>query len=85
MDTKNSVDEPPELTVAELDAIAWRFLRTEFTGQTYADWPLDRRLDAFLLHYGPARLLAEGSSYNELLDVVLANVGPALRSGVLAP
>ena len=68
-----------ELTRAELDTIAWQFLRSEFTGATHADWPIDRRLDAFLLHYGPTGLLADGTAYNELqVDVarkVLRNVG----------
>lgn len=74
-----------DLTRAELDAIAWRFLRSEFSTQIYADWPLDRRLDAFLLHHGPIALRDDGSAYNELLDHVMANIGPALRSGVLPP
>ena len=40
-----------ELDREELDAIAWNFLRSEFTGTIYADWPIDRRVDAYLLHY----------------------------------
>ena len=72
-----------ELTRAELDAIAWRFLRSEFTGQIYADWPLDRRIDAYLLHHGPAELLNDGSAYDALLERIMANVGAALRNGVL--
>ncbi len=72
-----------ELTRAELDAIAWRFLQSEFTGQIYADWPLDRRIDAYLLHQGPAELLNDGSAYDALLERIMANVGAALRNGVL--
>jgi hypothetical protein len=71
-------------TTAQLNAIAWQFLRSEFTDQIYADWPIDRRLDAFLLHYGPAALLSDGSAYNELLECVMANIGAALRRGVLS-
>jgi hypothetical protein len=74
-----------ELTRADLDTIAWQFLRSEFTGATHADWPIDRRLDAFLLHYGPTGLLADGTAYNELLEHVMTNIGPALRNGVLPP
>ena len=74
-----------ELTRAELDTIAWQFLRSEFTGATHADWPIDRRLDAFLLHYGPTGPLADGTAYNELLEHVMTNIGPALRNGVLPP
>jgi len=72
-----------ELTEAELDIVAWRFLRSEFTGQTYADWPIDRRIDAYLLHHGATELLNDGSAYNALLERVMANIGPALRNGVL--
>jgi hypothetical protein len=30
-----------ELTRRELDAIAWRFLGSEFAGPMHADWPID--------------------------------------------
>ena len=74
-----------ELTRQELDAIAWRFLGSEFAGPMYADWPIDRRLDAYLQHYGPTHVANDGSTSKALLERVMANVGPALRSGVLAP
>lgn len=74
-----------EMTTAQLDDIAWRFLRSEFTSQIYADWPIDRRLDAFLLHHGPRRIIDNGSTYDALLERVMANIGPALRIGVLSP
>ncbi len=74
-----------ELTKDQLDAIAWQFLRSEFAGQIYADWPIDQRLDTFLLHYGPTNRRIDGSAYNELLDHVMANIGTALRNGVLPP
>jgi hypothetical protein len=72
-----------ELTEAELDIIAWRFLRSEFTGQIYADWPIDWCIDAYLLHHGPTELLNDGSAYNALLERVMANIGSALANGVL--
>lgn len=74
-----------ELTKTELETIAWQFLGSEFASQTYVDWPIDRRLDAYLLHYGPTELLVDGSAYNQLLDHVMANIGPAQRNGVLPP
>lgn len=77
--------EHSEVTREQLDAIAWQFLRSQFTSQIYADWPIDRRIDAFLLHYGPTELLNDGSVYEALLERVMANIGPALRAGILPP
>lgn len=71
------------MTSSHLDAIAWEFLASKFAGQTYAGWPIDRRLNAYLLHHGPAALLTDGSTYDDLLDRVMSNIGPALRNGVL--
>jgi hypothetical protein len=72
-----------ELGRDELEVIAWRFLRSEFTEPTYSDWPIDRRIDAFLLHYGPIELRTDGSAYGALLEHIMANIGPALRNGTL--
>ena len=74
-----------ELTRQELDAIAWRFLGSEFAGPMYADWPIDRRLDAYLQHHGQTHVANDGSTSKALLERVMTNVGPALRNGVLAP
>jgi hypothetical protein len=72
-----------EFTTEDLDTVAWRFLRSEFASQIYADWPLDRRIEAYLLHHEAAELLRNGSSYSVLMERVMANIGPALRNGVL--
>ena len=74
-----------ELTRQELDAIAWKFLGSEFAGPMYADWPIDRRIDTYLLHHGLADIVNDGSACKALLERVMANIGPALRNGVLAP
>lgn len=74
-----------EFTRQELDAIAWRFLGSEFAGPMYADWPIDRRIDAYVQHHGLADIVNDGSACRALLERVMANIGPALRNGVLAP
>ena len=74
-----------ELTRQELDAIAWKFLGSEFAGPMHADWPIDRRIDAYLQHHGPTDIVNDGSASKALLERVMANIGPALRNGVLAP
>lgn len=71
----------------QLDDVAWQFLRSEFAGEIYADWPIDRRLDVFLRHHsdraGYRDLHDDGSAYDALLNRVMANIAPALREGVL--
>ncbi|HEX9834648.1 MAG TPA: hypothetical protein VGA66_16480 [Mycobacterium sp.] len=73
----------PELATEDLEAVAWRFLRSEFASQIYADWPIDRRIEAYLLHHEASDLLSNGSSDSVVLERVMANIGAALRNGVL--
>lgn len=73
-----------ELTSDLLDAIAWKFLGSEFTGRRYVGWPIEQRLDRYLIHQGLPDLVYDGSTFNALLDRVMTNIGPAFRSGVLA-
>lgn len=72
-------DFPPD----QLDAVAWRFLKSEFTGPIYADWPIDRRIDVFLRRYGLGALGDDGSAYEALVDRVMANMRRARLSGTL--
>jgi hypothetical protein len=73
-----------ELTTSQLDGIAWDFLGSEFAEQIHADWPIDRRVDAFLRHEGRDDLVKDGAAYDALLQRVMANIGRALRQGRLA-
>lgn len=75
--------ERAELTTQELDAIAWGFLRSEFTRQIYAVWPIERRIDAYLLHRGLTDTVHDGLAYDVLTERVMANLGRARRDGVL--
>jgi hypothetical protein len=75
--------EPAERTTEDLDAVACRFLRSEFARETYCDWPIDRRIEAYLRHHEADGLLSNGFSFNLLLERVMANIGPAVRDGVL--
>jgi len=77
--------EQLEISRQELDATAWRFLGSEFTAQIYANWPIDRRVDAYLQHHGLVDFVNDGAAYSALLERVMANIGHAIRLGLLAP
>jgi hypothetical protein len=76
--------EQPSVSEDDLDAIAWMFLRSEFANEDYASWPLERRVEAYLRRRGPQNVLDHGSAYDALVERVMANVGRAVHSGVLA-
>ncbi|MCB0928358.1 hypothetical protein [Mycolicibacterium insubricum] len=73
------------MPVGDLDEVALKFLRSEFTGKPYANWSIDRRVDAYLNRNGLRRLRDDGGSYAALLDRVMANLGTVLRAGTLSP
>jgi hypothetical protein len=73
-----------DLLDRELDAIAWEFLRSDFTGPAYRSWSLDRRLDVYLVRRGLSAVADDGGIVAALLERVMANVGRALRNGVLS-
>ncbi len=77
-----SPTDAAESTNEDLEAVACRFLRSEFASQIYCDWPLDRRIEAYLRHHEASTLLTDGHSYNLLLERVMANIGVAARRGV---
>lgn len=69
----------------EMDGIAWKFLCSPFTRRDYWDWPLERRIDAFLRRVKRLDILNDGAAYGALIDRVMANFPRARRSGVLEP
>lgn len=71
------------LTERELDAIAWKFLGSEFTGERYSNWPIDRRVNAYLMHHRLTDVANDGAACDALLHRVMANIPRAHRHGVL--
>jgi hypothetical protein len=71
--------DPPLLADGDVDALAWQFLHSPYADQTYADWPLDRRLDGFLRREGLARLVEDGDTYDLILDRVMAYIAARAR------
>ncbi len=69
--------------ITDIDTIAWQFLCSPYTGRTYWDWPLERRIDAYLRHLGRLDVLNDGAAYSDLVERVMANIARARRDGVL--
>ena len=72
--------DPPLLADGDVDALAWQFLHSPYADQTYADWPLDRRLDGFLRHRGLVRLAEDGDAHDLVLNRVMAYIGVRPKS-----
>ena len=67
----------------EIDTIAWQFLCSPYTGPDYWDWPLDRRIDAYLRHLSRSDILNDGAAYSALIESVMANIARARQDGIL--
>lgn len=67
----------------DIDTVAWQFLCSAYTRRDYWDWPLERRVDAYLRHLNRDDLLNDGGAYTALIDRVMANIARARRDGML--
>jgi hypothetical protein len=68
---------------AELEAMAWGFLRSPYASTRFVEWPIDRRLHAYLRHQGLSNVADDGTICAALLDRVMANITSALDNGTL--
>ena len=68
----------------DFDAIAWKFLGSEFASPNYRSWSIDRRIDAYLHHHRLTHIVENHCAYQDLLDHVMANIGRATSTGLLA-
>ena len=75
----SQLGDPPLLTDSDVDALAWQFLDSSYADNTYADWPLDRRLDGFLRRRGLFRIAEDGDAYDLVLNRVMAHIGAVSR------
>ena len=72
---------PQSFTGSDVDIWACEFLRSSYAGPIYADWSVDRRLDAFLRRQGFPRVADNGDLSNLVLDRIMAFGGTAPRDG----
>lgn len=70
-------------TAGEMDTIAWQFLCSPYIGRLYWDWPLERRVEAYLRHEDRSDVLNNGAAYSALIDRVMANISRARSDGRL--
>jgi hypothetical protein len=64
---------PPMLTDSDVDALASGFLNSSYVGPTYANWPIDRRLDKFLRRSDLTRIADDGDLVNLVLERIMAH------------
>ena len=69
----------------DIEAIAWQFFCSPYTRRDYWDWPLERRIDAFLRQLKRLDIINDGGAYSTLIERVMANIPRARRDGVLDP
>lgn len=67
----------------ELEAMAWGFLGSPYASNRFSEWPIDRRLHAYLRHQGRSDVADDGNRCAALLDRVMANIASAFDSGTL--
>ena len=65
------------LTDAHVDALAWRFLNSDYVSDVYCRWSLDQRLSTFLRRSGIARVADDGDLFNVILDRVMTGISSA--------
>lgn len=70
---------------ADLESIAWGFLGSAYAGRHFTEWPIERRLHAYLRHRGLRDVADDGTACAALLDRVMENISSALTSGTLRP
>ena len=61
-------------TDSYVDDLASQFLKSEYAGEQYGNWPLDRRLEGFLRGVAD-RVSASGDLFNIILDRVMVFIG----------
>jgi len=67
------------LTSSDVDVLVWQFANSAYADDSYADWPLDRRLEGFLRHRGLFSIAEDGDAFGLVLDRVMACISALSR------
>jgi hypothetical protein len=76
----STLGDPPSLTNSDVDALTWQFLNSAYADDTYADWPLDRRIEGFLRRRGLAQLAEDGDAQGLILNRAMAYIAVRARA-----
>jgi len=68
------------LTDSDVDGLAWQFTDSTYADDTYADWPLDRRLEGFLRQRGLFGIAEDGDAFGLVLERVMVCISALSRS-----
>ncbi|MDI3315320.1 MAG: hypothetical protein QJR12_13940 [Mycobacterium sp.] len=66
--------DSPLLTDADIDALAWQFLHSDYASEGYLRSSLDQRLGNFLRRRDLVRVADDGDVFAILLDRVMAGI-----------
>lgn len=69
------------LSDPEIATLAEHFTNSAYADDTYAGWPLDRRLEGFLRHLDLSSIAEDGDTFGILLDRVMACISALSRPG----
>lgn len=70
-----------QLTDADVDALACRFLNSPYADQAvYSSWSLDRRLEGFLRRRDLTRIAEDGDAFRLILERVMSYIGLGYQS-----
>lgn len=58
----------------ECETVARRFLDSEFAGDHYINWSIERRIDGYLRHHGMTHVFNDGDACDAVLQHVLAAI-----------
>ncbi|WP_372480957.1 hypothetical protein [Mycobacterium intracellulare] len=67
------------LNDSDVDALAQQFTNSTYADDTYAGWPLDRRLEGFLRHQGLLAVAEDGDAFGLVLDRAMACISALSR------
>jgi hypothetical protein len=64
----------------EFETVAWGFLGSEFAGDDYINWSIERRIEGYLRHHGMTQVFNDGDACDAVLQHVLAAIHTGRRS-----